>query len=273
MNICNLLFNNTKNYVQLSNTIISLLLELNEIISSNDDNDLIFNILAQRVDNYKKTFTNMKDNEITNFIEPSKKSPKESNKRKMCVYKKNNKIAKKQWFQSEKKIKSCGFCNNIHHTASTCSTKFSIGQIIDGDLLVELLQDTCPFKVIRSHQCSNVYIDSLDFSKVQHLKCHQLLSKTTPFVNQRPDIDNLLVMVTCFEKYGIPIIGFTNVIFSLPLITSYIHEKKTTILFSSLSNESLGEECFCYKRKDNKQSSEVMLQETLLKVFSDLSNK
>ena len=85
--------------------------------------------------------------------------------------------------------------------------------------------------MIGSHQCYNVYTDSLDLIKVQHLKCHQLLSKTTPCANQRPDIDNLLVMVTCFEKYGIPIIGFTNVIFSLPLITSYIHEKKTQYYF------------------------------------------
>ena len=77
--------------------------------------------------------------------------------------------------------------------------------------------------MVGSHQYSNVYTDSLDSSKVQHLKCHQLLFKTTDCVNQRPDIDNLLVMVTCFEKYGIPIIGFTKVIFSLPLITSYIH--------------------------------------------------
>ena len=71
-----MLFNNTKNDDKLSKTIICLLLELNEIINSNDDNDLIFNILAQRVDNYKQLFTNMKDNEITNLIEPSKKSLK-----------------------------------------------------------------------------------------------------------------------------------------------------------------------------------------------------
>mgnify|MGYP005683130249 CR=1 FL=1 len=80
MDICNLLFNNTKNDVQLSNTIIGLLLELNQIINSNDDNNLIFGNLAQRVDNYKTLFTNMKDNKITNLIEPSPKSPKESNK-------------------------------------------------------------------------------------------------------------------------------------------------------------------------------------------------
>ena len=40
--------------IQLSNTIIGLLLELNEIINSNDDTNLILNILIQRVDNYKK---------------------------------------------------------------------------------------------------------------------------------------------------------------------------------------------------------------------------
>ena len=77
-----------KNDVQLSNTIIGLLLDLNEIINSNDDNDLLFDNLAQRVDNYEKWFSNMKDNEIKHLIKPSQKSPKESNKRKMCVYEK-----------------------------------------------------------------------------------------------------------------------------------------------------------------------------------------
>ena len=88
MDIFNLLFNNTKNDVQLSNIIIGLLLELNERINSNGDNVLIFNNLAQRVDSYKKLFTNMKENEIKNLIEPFKKSPKESNKRKNVYMKK-----------------------------------------------------------------------------------------------------------------------------------------------------------------------------------------
>ena len=85
----------------------------------------------------------------------------------------------------------------------------NIGQVLVGDVLVDLLQDTCPFKVIEYYQCSNMFTDSLDFSKVQHLKWRQLLPTTSPCVNQRPDIDNLLIMVTCFEKYGIPIIGLT----------------------------------------------------------------
>ena len=54
---------------------------------------------------------------------------------------------------------------------------FLVFFLIDVDVLVELLQYTRPFKVIGSHQCSNVYTDSLDFFKVQYLKCHQLLSK------------------------------------------------------------------------------------------------
>ena len=56
MGICNLLLNNTKNDVQLSNTIIGLLLELNQIINSNDDNNLIFDNFAQRVNNYKSIY-------------------------------------------------------------------------------------------------------------------------------------------------------------------------------------------------------------------------
>ena len=52
-NIYNFLFNNTKNDFQLSTTIIGLLLKLNKIINSNDDKNLIFDNLSQRVDNYK----------------------------------------------------------------------------------------------------------------------------------------------------------------------------------------------------------------------------
>ena len=67
MNRCNLLFKNTKNDVQLSKTIIGLLLELNQIINLNYGKHLIFDNLSQRVDNYQKLFSNMKDNKITNL--------------------------------------------------------------------------------------------------------------------------------------------------------------------------------------------------------------
>ena len=35
-----------------------------------------------------------------------------------------------------------------NHTTFRCATKSNIGIISDGDDLVELLQDTCPFKII-----------------------------------------------------------------------------------------------------------------------------
>ena len=94
MNSCNFLFNNTKNDVQLSNIILDLLLELNQIIHLNDGKSLIFDNLSQRVDNYQKLFTNMKDNKITNLIESSKKSLIESTKRKMCVYEQITRLPK-----------------------------------------------------------------------------------------------------------------------------------------------------------------------------------
>ena len=114
-----------------------------------------------------------------------------------------------------KKQKSCGFCNTTNHTANKCPTSHNIGQIIDGDLLADFLQDTFPYKVIELDLCANVFCESMNVNKVQHLKCHQLLSKTLPCINQRPDIDNLLVKVTCYAKYDLPIPGFANVIFQL----------------------------------------------------------
>ena len=45
----------------------------------------------------------MKDNKITNLIEPSKKSPKESTKRKMCVYEKITRFPKNGDFKVKQK--------------------------------------------------------------------------------------------------------------------------------------------------------------------------
>ena len=86
MNICNSLYNNMKNDNKTSNIVVGLLLEVNEIILSNENKQLIYDNLSNRVDNYKNAFTSMKDNQVINFIEPSKRSPKESNKRKKSIY-------------------------------------------------------------------------------------------------------------------------------------------------------------------------------------------
>ena len=65
-----------------SNIVVGLLLKIKDIIMSNENKQLIYDNLSNRVDNYKNAFSYMKDNKITNLIEPSKISSKESNKRK-----------------------------------------------------------------------------------------------------------------------------------------------------------------------------------------------
>ena len=143
---------------------------------SNENKQLIYDNLSNRVDNYKKAFSYMKDNKITNLIEPSKRSPKESNKRKKSIYEINTRhTVSKMNNLPLKKQKSCGFCNTANHTITSCPTKCGIWTIIDGDLLVEYLQNTCAFKVIESELCANVFCEPLNCNKVQHLKCHQLL--------------------------------------------------------------------------------------------------
>ena len=67
-------------------------------------------------------------------------------------------------------MKSCGICNTTNHIANKCHTRSNIGQIIDEDVLVELLQDTFPFQVIEFDQCANVFCESLDFTRIQYLK-------------------------------------------------------------------------------------------------------
>ena len=168
-------------------------------------------------------------------------------------------MSKKQyilWIKSsilkEKKQKACDFYKTTNHTTNKCTTSRNIGLIIDGNFLAEFIQDTCPFKVIESDLYVNTFCISFAFTKVQHLKYHQLLSKTIPCINQIPNIDNLLVKVTWYAKYGLPISWFANAIFQFPLIISYIHNKKnskTIKLFSTLSIECVGEFFFLKKNR------------------------
>ena len=100
------------------------------------------NNLSKRIDNYKKMSTNMKDNNIINLTEPSKITHKESKKREMGNYEQITRFPVKKINHNKFKKKSCGFCNTSNHTTNFCPTRSNIGLIIDGDLLVDLLQDT-----------------------------------------------------------------------------------------------------------------------------------
>ena len=47
-------------------------------------------------------------------------------------------------------------------------------------------------------------------------------------MKKMPDVDNLHEKVTCYAKYVLTITGFVSAIFQLPLIVSYIHNKKNS---------------------------------------------
>ena len=53
----------------------------------------------------------------------------------------------------------------------------NIGLIIDGDELVEFLQDSCPFKVIESEYYGNIFYENLDTSKIQHVNTNSYYLK------------------------------------------------------------------------------------------------
>ena len=149
MDIRNSLYINIKNDDQTSNLIVGSFLKFKENINSKDDKHLLVDNLSKRVDDYKKIFTTMKDNNVINLTEQPKKSSTESNKRKIFTYEQKTRYPLNKIINiKRKKQNSCGFCNTTNHTANKCPTSRNIGKIIDGDLLADFLQDTCPFKVI-----------------------------------------------------------------------------------------------------------------------------
>ena len=80
-----------------------------------------------------------------------------------------------------------------------------------------------------------------------------------------------MVKVTCYNKHGTPIVGLVNVIFELPLVVSYIHNKKNskTIKMSRILNrECFGSQFCLYKRKDNIQLYDDLIQKSLLPLLS-----
>ena len=94
-----------------------------------------------------------------------------------------------------------------------------------------------------------------------------LLSKTILCTSIKHDVDKLLVKVTCYNNDGIPIVVLVNVIFEIPVIVRYIHNKKnskTTKMFTILNGEYVGSQFYSYKRKDNIRLSDDSIQKVLL---------
>ena len=143
------------------------MLELKEVIQSKKDKHLSVKISSKRIYNYHNFFTNLKNENITNLNEPSKITHKESKKRKMCTYEKQTRSPINNFDINKLLKKSCGFSNMTNYTANTCITRSNIGMIIDGDDLVELLQDTRPFKMIETEQRGDIFYDYFNSLKIQ----------------------------------------------------------------------------------------------------------
>ena len=97
--------------------------------------------------------------------------------------------------------------------------------MLNGDELIVLLKEKYSFRPIKNDEVSNIYRTVIDWPKIKHLCCQQLLCSTKPCPNKRPEIDNLIVKVTFYDNVGNPIIGFYNVMAELKFIISFIDNK------------------------------------------------
>ena len=93
-----------------------------------------------------------------NFNEPTSCSLKLNAKRIKSQHEiRTNKIKSNSTLLSQKKIASCGFCSISGLRTTGCSLKKGMDTEINGDRLIEHLQNNYPFKIIDSEQASNVY--------------------------------------------------------------------------------------------------------------------
>ena len=140
------------------------------------------------------------------------------------------------------------------HIIPGCTTKMNIGIIIKGDGLIVLLKDECAFKLIENDEVGNIFRSIIDWPKIKHLRCQQLLCSTKPCHNKRLDIDNLIVKAIFYDKIGNKIIDFYNIMVQLKLIISFIDNKKYTkgtLFFTTLHEEYVGKSFYSCERKDN----------------------
>ena len=91
--------------------------------------------------------------------------------------------------------------------------KKRIGTEITGDSLIEYLQKNYLFEIIDSEQTSNVYREYItNITKIKHIRCQFFLCSTTPKVNIRPDIDNLIVRISGYDINGLVVNGYSNLL-------------------------------------------------------------
>ena len=48
-------------------------------------------------------------------------------------------------------------------------------------------------------------------TKIKHMRYKQFLCSTPLILNIRPDVDNLIVKISCYDKGGLVVNGYSNV--------------------------------------------------------------
>ena len=175
---------------------------------------------------------------------------------------------------SARKVVSCGFCGILGHRTTGCAYKLSIGTEIHGDDSIECLEKHCPFKIIDSEQASNVYREFINNrTKIKHIRCQNLLYSTNPQCNICPNVENLIVKISGFDKDGLVVNGYSNVLIELTLVIKFINQKKDivlTLFFTTLKESCSGKEYYDIKHSDKTQMSNE-LQVQLLELMNKMS--
>lgn len=136
---------------------------------------------------------------------------------------------------------TCTFCRECGHRVTNCDKRKNIGNEMDGDTLIEYLENSCPFCVGDMSDVGSI-INLMEWKDVRHIKIHVVKSRVNP-MNQRPPSSSMYSKISCYGIVGQPINGFSPCYVNLDQIISYIHQhkkEKTRKFFSSIKEESIG---------------------------------
>ena len=114
---------------------------------------------------------------------------------------------------------------------------------------------------------------SLIEQKIKHIRCQNLLCSTNSQCNIRPNVENLIVKISCFDKDGLVVNGYSNVLIELSFVIKFINQKKdiaSTLFFTMLKESCIGKEYYDIKYSDKTQMSNE-LQVQLLELMNKMS--
>ena len=126
-----------------------------------------------------------------------------------------------------------------------------MGTKISGDDLIEYIQQNYSFKIIESDQSCNVYRSNINSkTKIKHMRYQHLLRLTSPRLNIKPDEDNLIIKTSYYDKDGLIVNGYRNVLMQLKCIVRFINKKRlrNIIVFHHSKRKLCWERLFRYKR-------------------------